>query len=86
MRLVILLAALTIATPALAQSQRPQQGTTTFRDSRGATTGTATTDSQGVTTFRDSRGATTGTATTNSQGETTFRDNRGSVTGSSRGR
>ena len=70
---LVLLAAL--ATPAAAQNQ------TTFRDSSGRTTGTATTDSQGTKTFRDSSGRTTGTATTNSQGTTTFRDGSGRTTG-----
>jgi hypothetical protein len=37
-------------------------GVTTFRDSRGNTTGTATRDSQG-TTFRDNRGNVTGRTT-----------------------
>jgi hypothetical protein len=36
---------------------------TTFRDSSGRTTGTATTDSGGTTTFRDAGGRTTGTTT-----------------------
>jgi hypothetical protein len=38
------------------------QNQTTFRDSRGSTTGTPTTASQGTTTFRDAGGRTTGTA------------------------
>jgi hypothetical protein len=38
-------------------------GTTTFRDGSGRTTGTATIDSNGTTTFRDASGRTTGTAT-----------------------
>lgn len=58
---------------------------TTFRDSRGATTGTATTNSSGVTTFRDARGATTGTATRDGNGQTTFRDSRGATTGTAQG-
>jgi hypothetical protein len=58
---------------------------TTFRDSRGVTTGTASTDSQGNTTFRDSRGSTTGTASTDSQGNTTFRDAGGRTTGTASG-
>jgi hypothetical protein len=57
------------------------QNQTTFRDSRGSTTGTATTNGN-TTVFRDSRGSTTGTATRDSQGNTTFRDSRGSTTGS----
>jgi hypothetical protein len=38
-------------------------GTKTFRDGSGRTTGTATRDSNGTTTFRDAGGRTTGTAT-----------------------
>jgi hypothetical protein len=62
-------------------SHAQQSPQTTFRDSRGSTTGTAQTDSQGTTTCRDSHGPTTGTATTDSQGTTTFRDSRGRTTG-----
>ena len=62
---LVLLTAL--VAPAAAQNQ------TTFRNSQGQTTGTATTDSNGTTTFRDGSGRTTGTATTNSKGTTTFR-------------
>ena len=50
----VLLAAL--VTPAAAQNQ------TTFRNERGQTTGTATTNSNGTVTFRNSLGQTTGTA------------------------
>jgi hypothetical protein len=61
------------------------QNQTTFRDSGGRTTGTATTDSQGTTTFRDAGGRTTGTATFSNQGSagsaTTFRDAGGRTTG-----
>jgi predicted aconitase with swiveling domain len=61
------------------------QNQTVFRDSRGSTTGTATTDSQGTTVFRDARGSTIGTAATTNQGSagttTIFRDSRGSTTG-----
>jgi hypothetical protein len=39
------------------------QNSTTFRNERGQTTGTATTNSNGTTTFRNERGQTTGTAT-----------------------
>ena len=39
-----------------------RNGTKTFRDGTGRTTGTATTDSNGMTTFRDASGRTTGTA------------------------
>jgi len=56
-------------------------GDTVFRDSRGVTTGTASTDSGGQTTFRDAGGRTTGTASTDSQGNTTFRDAGGRTTG-----
>lgn len=69
-----------LAVPAAAQNQ------TTFRDSSGRTTGTATTDSQGTTVFRDAGGRTTGTATPSDQGSaghtTTFRDAGGRTTGS----
>jgi hypothetical protein len=57
------------------------QNQTTFRDSGGRTTGTATTDSHGTTTFRDAGGRTTGTATKDSNGTTTFRDAGGRTTG-----
>jgi hypothetical protein len=57
----------------------------TFRDSRGVTIGTASTDSQGNTTFRDSRDSTTGTASTDSQGNTTFRDAGGRNVGTASG-
>jgi hypothetical protein len=57
------------------------QNQTTFRDSSGRTTGTATTSSSGTTTFRDSSGRTTGTASRNSSGTTTFRDSSGRTTG-----
>jgi hypothetical protein len=65
-----------------ASQQSPQ---TTFRDSRGSTTGTATTDSQGTSVFRDAGGRTTGTASTDSQGTTTFRDSGGRTTGTASG-
>jgi hypothetical protein len=69
---------LTTCTVALGQPQ------TTFRDSSGRTTGTATTDSQGTTTFRDASGRTTGTASPNgTTGTTTFRDSGGRTTGTS---
>jgi hypothetical protein len=54
---------------------------TTFRDSSGRQTGTASTNSNGVTTFRDATGRQTGTATTNGNGTTTFRDGSGRMTG-----
>jgi hypothetical protein len=57
------------------------QPSTTFRDSMGRTTGTATTNSNGTTTFRDASGRTTGTATRDSNGTTTFRDASGRTTG-----
>jgi hypothetical protein len=65
----------TLVTPAAAQNQ------TTFRNSSGQTTGTATRDSNGTVTFRDGSGRTTGTATTNSNGTTTFRNSLGQTTG-----
>ena len=54
-----------IAAPAMAQTSTTQrdQPTTRFYDSRGNSTGTASTDSQGTTTFRDSRGNVIGSAT-----------------------
>jgi hypothetical protein len=69
---------LSFAVPAKAQNQ------TTFRDSRGSTTGTATRSGNTVT-FRDSRGSTTGTATRSSNGTTTFRDAGGRTTGTASG-
>jgi hypothetical protein len=75
--LVLIALILGLAMPASAQNQ------TTFRDSSGRTTGTATRDSQGTTVFRDSSGRTTGTATRDSQGTTTFRDSGGRTTGTS---
>ena len=39
-------------------------GTKTFRDGTGRTTGTATIDANGMTTFRNASGRTTGTAST----------------------
>jgi hypothetical protein len=66
---------LAMITAAAAQNQ------TTFRDGRGQTTGTATTDSNGQTTFRDAQGRTTGTAATNSNGTVTFRNEKGQTTG-----
>ena len=73
----IYIVALTLAmiTAALAQNQ------TTFRNEKGQTTGTVTTDSNGTKTFRDGSGRTTGTATTNSNGTTTFRNEKGQTTG-----
>jgi hypothetical protein len=73
--LAVVLAASLMVTLARAQNQ------TTFRDSSGRTTGTATTNSNGTKTFRDASGRTTGTATTNSSGTTTFRDAGGRTTG-----
>jgi hypothetical protein len=64
-----------LATPAAAQNQ------TIFRNEKGQTTGTVTTDSNGTKTFRDGSGRTTGTATTNSNGTTTFRNEKGQTTG-----
>ena len=57
------------------------QPSTTFRNEKGQTSGTATTDSNGTTTFRGGSGRTTGTATTDSNGTTTFRDASGRTTG-----
>jgi hypothetical protein len=59
------------------------QSKTTYRDSSGRTTGSATTNSSGKTTYRDSSGRTTGSATTNSSGKTTYRDASGRTTGTS---
>ena len=79
MRLAIATAlAVLVVAPAAAQNQ------TTFRNSTGQITGTATTDSNGTVTFRDGRGSTTGTAT-KSGNTTTFRDARGSTTGTATG-
>jgi hypothetical protein len=67
-----------VADPAAAQHS------TTFRNSLGQTTGTATKDSNGTVTFRDGSGRTTGTATTNVNSATqttTFRDGSGRTTG-----
>jgi hypothetical protein len=69
---------LSLAVPAKAQNQ------TTFRDSRGSTTGTATRNGD-TTVFRDARGRTTGTATRSSNGTTTFRDAGGRTTGTTSG-
>jgi hypothetical protein len=73
--LIIATLALAIVTAASAQNQ------TTFRDSAGRTTGTATRDSAGSTVFRDAGGRTTGTASRDSSGTTTFRDSGGRTTG-----
>ena len=78
-RLLMITAALVALTV-----QASAQNQTTFRDSRGSTVGTATTNGN-QTTFRDSRGSTTGTATRNNGGTTTYRDNRGSTVGTSTG-
>ena len=71
---VILLASLLVVGLARAQHS------TTFCNSSGQTTGTATT-SGNTTTFRNEKGQTTGTATTNSTGTTTFRNEKGQTTG-----
>ena len=76
MRLLAVVA-LTLATITVASAE----GQTTFRNSLGQTTGTATRDSNGTTTFRDASGRTTGTATINSNGTTTFRNSSGQTTG-----
>jgi hypothetical protein len=76
--LMIAAALLTLTSAAMAQNQ------TTFRDSRGSTTGTATRNGD-TTVFRDAGGRTTGTATRSSSGTTTFRDARGRTTGTSSG-
>jgi len=73
----ILLAALFL----LAMAYRAHAEATTYRDSAGRLTGTATRDSNGTTTFRDSSGRLTGTASTNNNGTTTFRDGSGRMTG-----
>ena len=59
------------------------QSKTTYRDSKGRSVGSSTTNSSGKTTYRDSRGRTTGSATTNSSGKTTYRDAKGRTTGTS---
>ena len=74
MHIVIIIIALTFATPAMAQQQ-------TMRDASGRMIGTVTTDSNGTKTFRDGSGRTTGTATTDSNGMTTYRDASGRMTG-----
>jgi hypothetical protein len=61
------------------------QPSTTFRDSMGRITGTATTNSNGTTTFRDGSGRTTGTASTDSNGTTSYRDASGRITGTASG-
>jgi hypothetical protein len=58
--------------------------TTTFRDSMGRETGTATRNGN-TTTFRDRMGRETGTATRNGN-STTFRDRMGRETGTATGR
>jgi hypothetical protein len=73
----IIAAAISLALAGAAAAQNQ----TTFRDSSGRTTGTATKDSNGTVTFRDASGRTTGTATTNSSGTTTFRNSSGQTTG-----
>jgi hypothetical protein len=81
MRLAIATAlAVLVAAPAAAQNHQ-----TTFRDSRGSTIGTATTNSNGTTTFRNGSGQTTGTAMRDSYGTTTFRNNLGQQTGTATG-
>ena len=74
MHIVLIIIALTFATPAMAQQQ-------TIRDASGRMIGTVTTDSNGTKTFRDGSGRTTGTATTDSNGMTTYRDASGRMTG-----
>jgi YD repeat-containing protein len=74
MHIVLIIIALTFATPAMAQQQ-------TMRDASGRMIGTVTTDSNGTKTFRDGSGRTTGTATTDSNGMTTYRDASGRMTG-----
>jgi hypothetical protein len=59
------------------------QSKTTYRDSSGRTTGSATTNSSGKTTYRDASGRTTGTSSTNSSGKTTYKDASGRTTGTS---
>jgi hypothetical protein len=74
---LLIAAALSLALAGAAAAQH----STTFRNSLGQTTGTATRDSNGTVTFRDGSGRTTGTATTNSNGTTTFRNSLGQTTG-----
>jgi YD repeat-containing protein len=74
MHIVLIIIALTFATPAMAQQQ-------TMRDASGRMIGTVTTDSNGTKTFRDGSGRTTGTATTDSNGMTSYRDASGRMTG-----
>jgi hypothetical protein len=59
------------------------QSKTTYRDSSGRTTGSATTNSSGKTTYRDASGRTTGSSSTNSSGKTTYKDASGRTTGTS---
>lgn len=74
-------AAITLAVSSV--SIASAQSKTTYRDSSGRTTGSATTDSSGKTTYRDPSGRTTGSSSTNSSGKTTYRDPSGRTTGTS---
>ena len=74
-------AAITLALSSI--SIASAQSKTTYRDSSGRTTGSATTNSSGKTTYRDASGRTKGTASTSSSGKTTYRDASGRTTGSS---
>ena len=64
-----------------AQGRPLRRTETTFRDSMGRTTGTATTDSSGKTTYRDSMGRVTCTATKDSTGKIIYRDSMGRMIG-----
>ncbi len=57
-----LLAVIVISMCAFSLESVAATSTTTFRDSQGRTTGSATTNSQGQTTYRDSQGRTVGTS------------------------
>ena len=74
MHIVLLIIALMLATPGMAQQQ-------TMRDASGRIIGTVSTDSNGQRTWRDGNGRITGTATTDSNGTTTYRDATGSISG-----
>jgi YD repeat-containing protein len=82
--LIYMVMAAAIVAIALAMFGRPANSQqTTFRNSSGQITGTATTDSNGQKTFRDGSGRMTGTSTRDSNGTTTFRDGSGRMTGTS---
>jgi hypothetical protein len=58
---------------------------TTFRDSSGRTTGTATSQGDGTVKFRDAQPRSTGSATTDPSGQTKYYDASGKVIGTSNG-